>query len=208
MRNIFKEIKIYKICLCLLGSFILAFGLYNIHSFANVTEGGVLGCTLLLDYWPNISPSISGMIFNLICYLLGWHYLGKNFIIYSIIASCGFSFSYAIYEQFPRLWPQLANQPLLAAILGALFVGIGVGISVKAGGAPGGDDALAMALSHRFNLELKTVYLTSDLIILFLSLSYIPLNKIIYSLITVILSGQIIQLMQNIHLPKKFNLDK
>ena len=34
---------------------------YNIHSMSNVTEGGILGLTLLLEYWFGISPSVSGM---------------------------------------------------------------------------------------------------------------------------------------------------
>ena len=68
----------------------------------------------------------------------------KEFIGYSIIAGGGFSLFYALFEQFDPIWPQLAQHPLLAAVLGALFVGIGVGLSVRAGRGPGGDDALAM----------------------------------------------------------------
>ena len=37
--------------LALAGSAIQAFGLANIHAFADVTEGGVLGMTLLLEHW-------------------------------------------------------------------------------------------------------------------------------------------------------------
>ena len=33
------------------GSAFLAFGLYNVHALSGVTEGGVLGLTLLLDHW-------------------------------------------------------------------------------------------------------------------------------------------------------------
>ena len=56
----------------LLGSAILAFGLYNIHDVADITEGGALGLTLLLDHWLGISPAISGAIINILCYLTGW----------------------------------------------------------------------------------------------------------------------------------------
>ena len=38
MRSILKEIKLSSVLLLLLGSAILAFGLYNIHSMSNVTE--------------------------------------------------------------------------------------------------------------------------------------------------------------------------
>ena len=41
-----------KVILCVIGSGILAFGLYNIHALSGVTEGGVLGMTLLLNHWP------------------------------------------------------------------------------------------------------------------------------------------------------------
>lgn len=46
------------------GSAFLAFGLYNVHALSGVTEGGVLGLTLLLDRWFSISPSVSGRDFK------------------------------------------------------------------------------------------------------------------------------------------------
>ena len=73
---------------------------------------------------------------------------------------------------------------------------IGVGICVRQGAAPGGDDALAMSISHLTGGGIEKVYLVSDLIVLGLSISYIPLARIGYSLITVILSGQIIGVVQ------------
>lgn len=181
----------------ILGSTILSFGLYNVHLFADVTEGGVLGATLLLHHWFNVSPAISGFILNLACYIMGYQTLGKQFIVYSIISSTASSVSYFIFEMFPPFWPNIMDYPLVAAILGALFVGVGVGIAVRAGGAPGGDDALALSVSQLTNIKIQWIYLFNDLVILLLSLSYIPLDKIIYSLITVFLSGQIIGFISN-----------
>lgn len=176
----------------------LAFGLYNIHSLSGVTEGGILGLTLLLEHWFNISPSVSGMILNLLCYLMGWKFLGRKFIIYSIAAATGFSVSYRIFEQFGPLFPQIAERPLVAAVLGAIFVGISAGICVRIGGAPGGDDALAMSIARITHLDIRWVYLMCDLIVLVLSLSYIPVQRIAYSFLTVLLSGQIIGIVQKI----------
>lgn len=186
-----------KNCLSiLLGSAILSFGLYNIHSISGVTEGGVLGLTLLLERWFGISPSVTGLILNGLCYLLGFKMLGREFIAYSVVAGGGFSLLYAVFEQFPPLWPQLADMPLIAAVVGSLFVGIGVGLCVRANSAPTGDDSLALSLSHHFNIGIQWVYLASDLIVLLMSLTYIPLSRIAYSLLTVILSGQIIGFIQ------------
>ena len=97
MRSILKEIKLSSVLLLLLGSAILAFGLYNIHSMSNVTEGGILGLTLLLEYWFGISPSVSGFVLTILCYFLGWKLLGKRFLIYSFISSIGFSLNSLIH---------------------------------------------------------------------------------------------------------------
>lgn len=173
-----------------------AFGIYNVHAVADVTEGGVLGATLLLQHWFGISPTYSSFIMNALCFLLGLKVLGKSFIAYSFLAALGYSTGYFICEQFPPLWPEIAAHPLIAALAGALFIGIGAGLTVRAGGATTGDDALAMSISHMMKIPIQNVYLVSDLTVLGLSLTYIPFRHIAYSLLTVILSGQLIGLIQ------------
>lgn len=192
------KLKLSFCIIAFLSSAFQAFGMYNIHALADVTEGGVLGLTLLYEHWLDISPALSGFVLNGICYLIGWRTLGKEFIAYSVIAALGFSVGYGICEQFPPLWPEIAGFPLLAAIAGALFIGIGAGVCVRVGGATCGDDALAMSLSHITKIDIQWIYLISDLTVLGLSLSYIPVGKILYSLLTVVLSGQIIGIMQKI----------
>lgn len=192
MRNVF---------LVLLGSAIQAFGIANIHAWSEVTEGGVLGMTLLLHHWTGLSPAISSLVLNAICFFIGWRTLGRDFLLYSIVACGGYALFYALCEPFAPLFPALVASPLLSALLGAVFIGVGAGISVRAGGAPSGDDALAMALSNLTHVSIQWVYLLSDLVVLVLSLSYIPVRVIAYSLLTVILSGQIIGLIQRVRLP-------
>ena len=164
-----------------------------------------MGLTLLLEHWFGISPSISGMVLNLLCYLMGWKFLGRKFIIYSIAAATGFSISYRIFELFDPLFPQLAERPLAAAILGAVFVGVSAGICVRVGGAPGGDDALAMSIARVTHMDIRWVYLLCDLLVLVLSLSYIPVQRIAYSFLTVILSGQIIGIVQKMKFHKEIS---
>ena len=183
------------IMMSIAGSGILAFGLYNVHSLSGVTEGGVLGLTLLLHYWLDLSPALSSLVLNILCYLLGWRTLGRSFIALSALAGGAFSLGYALLEQLPPVYPAIGEYPLAASVLGAAFVGLGVGLCVRSGGAPGGDDALAMSLGKLLKLPLQWIYLASDLTVLLLSLSYIPLGRIAYSLLTVIISGQLIGLV-------------
>ena len=184
-----------------LGAFILAFGLYNVHSRCDVTEGGVLGMTLLLHHWFAISPGISSFVLDATSYIVGFRFLGKGFLRFSLVSSCAFSLSYNLLERFPPLLPDLSGLPLAAAVVGGLFVGVGVGIVVRQGGACGGDDALAMTISKVFGLPISRAYLFTDLVVLGLSLSYIAPLRIFYSLITVTISSFLIGRIQNMTLP-------
>ena len=192
-----------RVFLALLGAFIQAMGLSNIHAFAEVTEGGVLGATLLLEHWFAISPAISALVLNAACYLFGWRTLGKGFLKYSILCGVAYSLFYAALEPFAPLWPGLVASPVASAIVGAVFIGVGAGLCVRVGGAPGGDDALAMALARLTKLDIQWIYLFTDVVVLGLSVTYIPLAKIGWSLLTVILSGQIIGLVQKIGIKRK-----
>ena len=182
--------------LTLLGSCILAFGLCHIHALSGVTEGGQLGLTLLLQHWLQISPAVSALVINLLCYAAGWRVLGKSFLFYSLIAAAAFSGFYRIFELFPPIFPTLAQYPLAAALLGALFVGVGCGLCVRVGGAPCGDDALAITLSHIFHAKIEYFYMISDVTVLLLSLSYIPVQRIGFSLLTVLLSSKLVGIVQ------------
>lgn len=190
------ELKTGFCLIAFLGAAVQAFGMYNIHAVSDITEGGVLGATLLLQHWFAVSPAVSGFVMNGACYLLGWKTLGKEFIGYSLVAAVGFSAAYWLCEQFPPLWPQIEEYPLMAALIGALFIGVGAGLCVRVGGATSGDDALAMSLSHMTRMPIQWIYLVSDLTVLGLSLTYLPAKRIGYSLLTVVLSGQIIGWLQ------------
>ncbi|MBR5521740.1 MAG: YitT family protein [Oscillospiraceae bacterium] len=184
----------YAILFC--GAAILSFGLFNIHSRSRITEGGVLGTVLLINHWLGISPGITNPILDMCCYLLGWRMLGNSFLKNAIFASLSFSACYNIWETIGYVLPDMSSTPLLAAITGAIFVGVGVGIVVKKGGACGGDDALAMVISKVTGWRIAQAYIITDITVLILSLSYIPFGKIIYSLLTVTLSSRIIDKIQ------------
>lgn len=199
----FRSLTFKSVAVSLLGSAILAFGLYHIHAFSGVTEGGQLGLALLLDHWFHISPAFTTVVVNAVCYWTGWKMLGKPFIAHSAVATGGFSLIYWICQQFPPLWPNLAEHPLAAALLGALFVGVGCGLCVRVGGAACGDDGLAMCISEKCHIKIEYVYFFFDFVILTASLSYIPVRRILYSLVTVMLSSKIIGIVQRFQFPKK-----
>ena len=195
IRKLFENISLKSVLIIIFSAAIVAFGMVNVHEIADITEGGILGLDLLLEHLFGISPAYTNFFFTAACFFFGWKALGKDFIIYSAVSVTSVSVFFTLAEHTPRLFPEIASHPLLAAVVGAVFVGVGAGLTVREGGAQSGDDALAMALHHHFGWNVSAVYLVSDLTVLLLSLSYIPVKKIVFSLITVILSGQIIELI-------------
>ena len=185
-----------KVLLILLGSSILSFGIYNIHRQTGITEGGVLGMLLFLNYWVGLSPSILSPILDTICYLLGFRFLGKDFLKTSIFSTLCFAGFSRLWESFPPVLPNLSAHPLAAALVGGLFVGIGCGIVIRQGGSSGGDDALALVISKLTRCRISRAYLATDITVLLLSLTYIPFKRIAFSLITVTLSSFLIDFVQ------------
>ena len=119
-----------KILLILLGAMICTFGIHNIHQRTNITEGGVIGLMLLVEHWLKISPAYITPMLDAACYLLAFKFLGGNFIKISIISTLFVSVFYKIWELLPPMLPDLSAHPLIAAVLGGIFVGVGVGLIV------------------------------------------------------------------------------
>lgn len=181
-----------KIFYIILGAMICSFGIHNIHQRTNITEGGVIGMMLLIDHWLHLSPAYITPVLDASCYLLAFKILGGNFIKMSLISTSCISLFYKLWEQSPPMLPDLSGHPLIAAVLGGLFVGVGVGLIVRQGGSSGGDDALALVISHLTHWRLSRSYLFTDLTVLALSLSYIPVRRIVFSLVTVTISSYLI----------------
>ena len=193
-----KASPLPRYAMLVIGAGILAFGLFNVHAQSRITEGGVLGMTLLIRHWTGISPAISEAVLDVTCYLLGLRLLGRAFLPRALAATGSYALFYALFERIGHILPDMTRLPLLAALVGAVFVGVGVGLVVRAGGAAGGDDALALVISKLTGCQIAHAYLFTDVTVLLLSLTYIPLKSVACSLVTVTLSSFIIGWVQKI----------
>ena len=104
---------------------------------------------------------------------------------------------YRIWECPPPTLPDLTPcARWRRALLGGVFVGVGVGLIVRQGGSSGGDDALALVIHKLTGWRLSRAYLFTDLTVLFASLSYIPFRRIAFSLVTVTVSSLLIDFVK------------
>ena len=123
--------------------------------------------------------------------------MGNKFMAYSLISIIVYSLAYAIFE---TIGPFSMDQQLSIDLQYSrgLLCWFWCRNCHAIRSSAGGDDALALLISRYTPLKIQWAYLLADLVVLVLSLTYIPFTKIIYSLITVAISGQLIG-----HLMKK-----
>lgn len=176
----------------ILGSMIESFTLVNIHIPSQITEGGILGLALLSYKTFGINPSILSLIMDVICIIMGINIFGKAFLRKTLLASLFLAIFYKIFSLMGPIIPNLYSYPFLAAVFGGIGIGLGCGLVVSQGGASGGDDALALVVANKIKINISYAYLLMDVIVLVMSLTYIPLARIIYSLVTTTISSVLV----------------
>ncbi len=206
-RKITYGFTVKGVIMMAVGAMICTFGIHNIHARSLISEGGAMGLMLLVEHWTGLSPAYITPVLDILCYLFAFKHLGGNFIKISAVSTLFTSAFYKVWELFPYMTPDFSDRPLAAALLGGIFVGVGVGIIVRFGGSSSGDDALAITVSHITKWRLSVSYMLFDFSVLGLSLTYIPLRRIVYSVVTVTLSSWLVDFVKNFKI-KKESLDK
>ena len=194
----FSHLNYRNVLFALLGSAIIAFGTYNIHFNSHIPDGGIIGLCLLIQHFTGITPAISNIVITFFCYSLAWRLMGTRFILNTSIATIGFSAFYALFSAFPPVIPSLEQYPLLAALVGAIFVEIGTGITLRYGSAPTGEHALSMAIVKKGGFDFGWVHFLKDFVVIVLSFSYIKdIYTIVYALIIMTITTPLTEYIVN-----------
>ena len=122
LRAYAASVSLRQAAFIVVGTAISSFGVYNIHQQSGITEGGVIGLILLANRWLGLSPSIATPVLDAACYLFAFRFLGGRFLCLSVASTASLTVLFRIWEQFPPLLPNLSGSPLIAALLGGLFV--------------------------------------------------------------------------------------
>lgn len=184
MRKTFKDL-----ILILLGGIIFSIGI-NFFTIPNLlSEGGILGLTVVAHYLFEWSPGVVNFVLNMTLVLVGYKFLEKRTIIYTIITIFSSSVILFLTENVGR---RLTNDTLLAAIFAGLLVGIGLGLIFRAGGTNGGTTIIARMLNQFLGWSIGKGMLIIDVIVVGGSVLIIGLDKSMYTLISVYLGAKAI----------------
>lgn len=186
--------KIKKYFIEILGSFVVAIGIYNFAVQASFPMTGFSGISIILYRLFNIPIGLSTIFLNIPLAIICFKLLGKNFFISSI--RCMLLSSFFIDYVVIHL-PVYTGDRLLAALCTGIFAGIGYALIYMQNSSTGGSDFIIMAVKAvKPHIPLGKITFLSDLLIVIIG-GYIfnDVDGIIYGLIVSMLMSKIIDQM-------------
>lgn len=175
-----------------LGCMIMAFNINYFFLGNKLAQGGVGGLSLIVHYLSHIDISYIYFGLNVPLIIVAYIFIGKEFVVKTLYATVVLTISLKIFGNFREPLDEI----LMASILGGALNGIGIGIVFYAGGSTGGTDIIAKIINKYYGIALGKVLLAIDFIIL--SLVAFIFGKIIfmYTLISLIVTAKIVDLIQ------------
>lgn len=159
----------FQIVMNIIGGMIAAYGLESVLIPNSVSDGGVTGLSIVASKLLGVPLGIFIPILNLPFLYLGYKQIGKSFAILSITGIASLSVGTVVMHHVPTI---IDGDTLLITVVGGIILGLGMGISLRNGGALDGIDMLAVLLSR------KLPFGTSDLILFLNAFVFIVVSTV------------------------------
>jgi len=135
--------------------------------------------------------SVLVLAVNLSLFLLGWIFVGKDFVFKTLLTSIIFPFVLEITQQFD-IFHELAAESLVSSILAGTILGLGCGFILLGNGSGGGFDILGVILNKKFGISVSIVMYICDFIIILTQTVANGMLKTVYGVIVILVSTMII----------------
>lgn len=158
----------------------VTFGLESFILSSHFMDGGVTGISILAAELPGFSISMGLILFNLPFIFIGYKHLGKDFAIKSLIGIIGISLALSIVHL-----PPVTNDKFLAALFGGVFIGLGIGLAMRAGGVLDGTEIAAVIVSRRIRyLRVGELVMLVNVLIFGAGAFVLGFDSALYSMVT------------------------
>lgn len=177
--------KIRSFLIIVIGTLISAIAFNVFFSPYHIVSGGLSGIAVLLNYLFSFDEALVIFILSVLLFIVGFLFLNKEEMLKSFLGSLLFPlFIYLSNLVLIKLNLQIDNR-LLAAIVGGVLFGFGLGIIYKEGYTTGGVDILTKIFNKYFHLPFGVLTFIIDLIITFMGCIVFGLETFIYSGISI-----------------------
>ncbi len=191
-KNKFKIFRTYFVIT--FGLFLTALGWTAFLIPTGITGGGITGASTIIYFATGIPVGITLLIINLFLFLLAIRILGKNFGIKTFYGILLLSLFLSGLQQVIK--EPFVSDAFMAAVIGGILSGAGVGIVFTQGGSTGGTDIIAMIINKYRNISPGRVILYFDVLII--SSSYLvfqSIEKMVFGYVTMAITVYVIDLV-------------
>lgn len=148
-------------------------------------DGGAMGIALLLHHFLQVELSIFIVLVNIPFVLLGFRQISHEFAVKS-----GFAIlSLAVAILFIQI-PVITTDKLLISIFGGMFLGAGIGLSIRGGAVIDGTEVLAIQLSRKSSLSVGDVIAAFNILLFTVVAFSINFETAMYSILTYVAASK------------------
>jgi uncharacterized membrane-anchored protein YitT (DUF2179 family) len=176
------------------AALIIGFEALNAYAFnaliipAKLMSGGVVGIALLLNQLFGLPLGLQTLIYNIPIFVIGYRFLGRRFVLLSIIGVTAFS----VFTDNMRV-TTITREMVLIAIFGGVLTGIADGLILRTGGSTGGFDIIGLIVSRRSGLPTGQVFIAFNAVIITIgALASGSIEVAMYTLIMLFVSARVI----------------
>lgn len=154
-----------RIALILVGTFIGSISINAFYIPRQILAGGVTGIATLLNLKFGFNISLVVLLLNIPIFIIGYKFIFKEFLIYSLIGMVSLSFFLQLTSSFTY-----GGDNLLTTILfGGVVNGIGFGLVLRANASTGGADIISKVLNMKLSYSIATMNFAFNIVIIGLS---------------------------------------
>ena len=154
----------WKYVMIVVGACIYAVGFQFFLYPNNITSGGVVGTAMIINQLTGLPVGVMTILLNIPLFLIAWRHFGLDFMIGSAV---GMGLSSVLVDVFAAFGFALTDDPMLAAVIGGVIKGSGLGIIYYVGATTGGIDIVVKLLRKRLaSVNFGTIMLLLDVFII------------------------------------------
>ncbi len=179
-----------------LGAFIMASGFVLFITPYKIVPGGVYGISIVLHWMFGFPVGLTALCFDIPIAIIGTRVLGPRFGMKTVT---GFVLTAVFVDSLTYIYgelPLVHDNALLSSIYGGVLLGVGLGLIFRARATSGGSDTIAMMISKFTHLPIGQLIIGVDSSIVLVGLfTFHDWNIPLYSLITIFITGQVVDVV-------------
>ncbi|MGL4737360.1 MAG: YitT family protein [Cellulosilyticaceae bacterium] len=185
MNRLKTDIK--RILFIAFGTFLLSLATNGVLVRNKLLSGGVSGISMFLHFLFDWDISTLILILNIPLFIVGFFFLRKHFLWYSLFGMSMLSFWIRITEGIVIATGNEISIILVAGVLN----GLGNGIIFRGDGSTGGTDIVAKIVNRYFSISMGTVNLAINGIIILASILFFGIDLSVLTLATMYVSSRV-----------------